>query len=549
MRDAMETRAAAADHVLSQLNRAEFREFLVSSLLELCSIDSTPERDVANLRKRERAAFDAIRSIAGDNLSRGEWREVPIDHEVLSAEESYTAPYYTDSVSPYADRSNLILILPAENESASGASIAVNAHIDTVQPYVAPERRGGRVFGRGSCDDKGNVTVMLGAIRLLGEIKRRFGIAPAKDLLFMFAIDEESGGNGSLALALDGNLKQRYDELVVLECCENTVYCANRGALWYRIELPVDRIKAPVKVAAELVLALEAAGRAIKQESDHPLFIDRPVQTCHGIWGPWGEHPSRVCGYLELAAKTGLSEAAVKEAINGGLQRYTSLYGDKTQTTRNGTAVVPWHYRLEQEASRCLVKIMGSTGHMAAVAQNDGALTKAAFLIEALAVADPQAEIELVGYDPRRPFVMEGGQSFVPTHSLQQIKLRIRDACRKVLSRFGFSDTEVEGMVTMNKLHNSAFCSDPESGLFLNARTISAGLGLPQGAVPQGWGASCDARLFAERYPQMPVITMGAGDLNNAHSDNESIDIDDLTRNAGLLTLLLLERSGAFKAA
>ena len=524
-----------------------FRDFLVESLMELCAIDSTPERDVTRMAERERQAFEAIRAIATRDWPDAVWQYRPIDYQRMRNEDSYTPPYYTDNTAPYADRSNLVMTLPGTGAAAGAgtARVVVNAHIDTVAPHVAPDVRDGRVFARGACDDKGNIVVMLGALHLLGKIRERFGVAPRQDLLYTLVIDEESGGNGSLSLALDRELRQHYDELVVLECCDNTVYCANRGAVWFKIELPPHVADDLLKLTSELVLALEAAGRQIREESDHPLFLARPVQTCHGIWGPWGEHPSRVCGYVEFTVRSALDRDAVRAAVTTGVSRYTELYGDKTQQLRNGKPVVPWHYRLEQQQDGVLVQVMGSTGHMAAVAENDGALTKAAYIIDALNRVDPSCHMELQGHPPGTALILEGGQSFIPTHPLPEVKERIWSACESALSHYGVSHAEVRRLVTMNKLHNSAFCSDPESPLFLNAREFSAAAGMAQDAAPQGWGASCDARLFAEQYPQLPIITMGAGDLNNAHSDTESVGIDELARNAATLALLLLQRSGA----
>ena len=524
-----------------------FRDFLVESLTELCAIDSTPEPDVNKLAMRERQAFEAIRAIASRDWPEAVWQYRPIDFERMRGEDSYTPPYYTDSTAPYAQRSNLVMTLPGTGAApdAGTARVAVNAHIDTVPPHIAPNVHDGRVFARGACDDKGNIVVMLGALHLLQQIKKQFGVAVCRDVTCMFVIDEESGGNGSLALALDRDLKQHYDELAVLECCDNVVYCANRGAVWFRIELPATLTDEPLKLTSELVLALEAAGRKIREESDHPLFLARPIQTCHGIWGPWGEHPSRVCGYVEFTVRSALGQDALQTAIKDGVSHYITLYGDKTQVTRDGKPVVPWHVRLEQQQDGILLQVMGSTGHMAAVAENDGALTKAACIIDALKRADPSCHIELGGHEAGTTLVLEGGQSFIPTHPLPVVKERIWAAAGAVLARYGVSDADVRRLVTMNKLHNSAFCSDPESPLFLNARDFADSVGLPQNATPQGWGASCDARLFAEQYPQLPIITMGAGDLNNAHSDTESIGIEDVARNSALLALLLLQRSGA----
>ena len=52
----------------------------------------------------------------------------------------------------------------------------------------------------------------------------------------MFVIDEEMGGNGSLALAVDHELKARYDSILVLECTGNRLHPANRGAVFIKCE-------------------------------------------------------------------------------------------------------------------------------------------------------------------------------------------------------------------------------------------------------------------------------------------------------------------------
>ncbi len=541
------TARSTVEHFLhDRVRDPAFSDALAALLIEFCSIDSTPKPDISELQRQEQAVFDLIRRSVAQSGMDCELLRRPIDHRLLQGDESYTPPYYTQSEDPYRDRANLIVIAAPQRRGSGERSIAVNAHVDTVHPHVPPKRRGERIIGRGACDDKGNVVAMLGALFLIGEIERKFGIKPAGELVLMFVVDEEPGGNGSLALALDTDLRRRYRELVVLECCDNVVYPANRGAIWYKIEIPPARVHRPLIVASQLVLALEEMGREIKRESEHPLFPDRPVQTCHGIWGPWGEHPSRVCGYVELTVRSGSSEGAIRNCVEGAIDRYCTVYGDKTTVIRDGAPVVPWHYRLYKRGDEYHLQIMGSTGHMAAVDQNDGALTKAAYIIDRLSVTDPQSMIALRNHNENETLVLEGGQSFLPTHSLRQIRERIRQTCNPVLCDSGLQPHEVSVLVTMDKLHNAAFCSDPDSDLFMSARRIAEQFDLPQPAAPRGWSASCDARIFAGRYPQMPIITMGAGNLDNAHADDESVGITEVAQNVGAVTLLLLDRSGAF---
>ena len=56
----------------------------------------------------------------------------------------------------------------------------------------------------------------------------------------MFVVEEESGGNGSLDLAVDKELKKRYDSVLVMECAGNKVYPANRGAVWFCCQVAVN---------------------------------------------------------------------------------------------------------------------------------------------------------------------------------------------------------------------------------------------------------------------------------------------------------------------
>ena len=63
--------------------------------------------------------------------------------------------------------------------------------------------------GRGTADDKGNVAAIIGALQVLAELGPSGIVRLQNKLTAMFVIDEETGGNGSLALAVDRELKAR----------------------------------------------------------------------------------------------------------------------------------------------------------------------------------------------------------------------------------------------------------------------------------------------------------------------------------------------------
>ena len=60
----------------------------------------------------------------------------------------------------------------------------------------------------------------------------------------------------------------------------------------------------------------------------------------------------------------------------------------------------------------------------------------------------------------------------------------------------------------------------------------------------RGLSVSCDARLFADEYPDMPVLTSGPGHIEFAHSDKEHIDLEDLRKSVAFLSLFVLRQTG-----
>ena len=206
-------------YLRGRIASTEFQEFLGSALMEICEVDSTPNASIECVRRREHEVFDIITKLVEETGLPGSMIYYAIDHHKIENHPSYTPLNYTNAKDPYNERSNLVYHLEPFNRPSKGDSLAFNAHIDTIAPHIPPLRDGSIITGRGSCDDKGNIVIMIGVLKLLGEIHERFGVYPDNEVSCMFVIDEESGGNGSLALALDGKLTQHYNSLIVLECC------------------------------------------------------------------------------------------------------------------------------------------------------------------------------------------------------------------------------------------------------------------------------------------------------------------------------------------
>jgi acetylornithine deacetylase len=120
------------------------------------------------------------------------------------------------------------------NGSGDGRSLAFNTHLDVVPPTVGQENafspvvKDEKVYGRGACDAKGQVTVLWLALKTLHDL----GLRPGGDLTIDFVAEEECGGNGTLLVVRQG---LRADAAVVLEPVELQVAHLVRGAVWFEV--------------------------------------------------------------------------------------------------------------------------------------------------------------------------------------------------------------------------------------------------------------------------------------------------------------------------
>jgi acetylornithine deacetylase/succinyl-diaminopimelate desuccinylase-like protein len=231
---------AIIDEILKATKSQEWRDKATSLLVEICKIDTTPASDVTIMRDAEAKVFDILeRELAKVKLGKTRCERRKID-PAIAKHPAYSQLHFTktedcpEGLSPeevYAERVNLLFF--ADGKKGRGNGVAVNSHIDVVKPYFPPRVEDGIVFGRGSCDDKGSVVSTIVALRILGDVLSRFGKSLSRDVIGMFVVEEETGGNGSLSLALDKSLSDLYSSLLVLECCGNDIHPANRGAVWY----------------------------------------------------------------------------------------------------------------------------------------------------------------------------------------------------------------------------------------------------------------------------------------------------------------------------
>jgi acetylornithine deacetylase/succinyl-diaminopimelate desuccinylase-like protein len=129
------------------------------------------------------------------------------------------------------NRSNVIARLLPKNKIKQ--TILLAPHLDTVGAdgtKFIPQRKNGRLYGRGACDTKGSVTAMLTALCELAESKSR---PQETEIVFAGLIDEEHAQAGSHALAKS---KFEADLVIVGEFTKLQVVTAHKGSLWLELE-------------------------------------------------------------------------------------------------------------------------------------------------------------------------------------------------------------------------------------------------------------------------------------------------------------------------
>lgn len=115
--------------------------------------------------------------------------------------------------------------------AGGGRSVIVSTHSDVVPGPAGMFEAAiseGIVRGRGACDAKGQIVTALLALRALREL----GLKLDGDVEVQFVIEEEAGGNGTLAALRAG---RRADAAVVLEPTGLVPRSANRGAAWFKL--------------------------------------------------------------------------------------------------------------------------------------------------------------------------------------------------------------------------------------------------------------------------------------------------------------------------
>lgn len=135
------------------------------------------------------------------------------------------------------------------------------------------------MYGRGACDDKGQVAVTWTLFKAL----KKLGIRPKGDIILHLVIEEETGGNGTLALIRRG---EKADCCLDLEPCSNNLLTSIRGAVWFTATVygraghsgSAGTTVSALKMSIEAIRIIEEYHDELlaKTHADDPLFLKFP---------------------------------------------------------------------------------------------------------------------------------------------------------------------------------------------------------------------------------------------------------------------------------
>ena len=179
-----------------------------------------------------------------------------------------------------------------------GKTLLFEAHTDVVtegnaeeweHPPFGAERVGGRLYGRGSCDTKGNLAAAVVAVRAI----RDSGVSFPGTLVLCHPVDEEGMMTGIKAFIENGHA-EGVNAAVICEPEENQICTSQKGAL--RVEVAVRGRMAhgamplsgvnPVTRAARFVVAVEELEREEVERHGEDPFLGYPSLTPTILMGP-----------------------------------------------------------------------------------------------------------------------------------------------------------------------------------------------------------------------------------------------------------------------
>jgi len=285
----------------------------------------------------------AARHLRASGMEVDMWE--PLDAELAAH------PAYVPTGKSYADRPNVIGIWRG---TGGGRSLKLNGHVDVVPTGPAQtwsvdpfggEFINGRVYGRGSADMKGGVVANI----LTAQALKTAGIRLKGDLIVEIVVDEEAGGNGTLAAIMRG---YTADGCIFTEPTGlHRIAVSNRGAQYFRIIVAGQeggteykyQLVNPITKGLEVFQAVEAYAIMRESQASHPLYDDHHTRVPTGICKfHCGEWPSTIASQAVLEGTIECLPGEDIHAVKENFRKYLMEWSGKDAWLKEHPLRLEW---------------------------------------------------------------------------------------------------------------------------------------------------------------------------------------------------------------
>jgi len=250
----------------------------------------------------------------------------------------------------YDNRPNVTAVWPAA--ASGGRSLILNGHIDVVSPEPVSAWthdpwgaavEGDWLYGRGTADMKSGVAAMLLAVEAI----RAAAVELRGDLGLQSVIEEECGGNGTLACCLRG---LTADAAVVTEPTGHVgAFEAVVGIFWFRVRTTgraghPSEAGSAVNAIDKMYVVIEGL-RQLEEEVNatlqHPLYreLDHPLNLVVGIirGGDW---PSTVPADCMIECRMSFEPGVTMSEAEGRVAEAVAAAAENDPWLRDSPPVV-----------------------------------------------------------------------------------------------------------------------------------------------------------------------------------------------------------------
>ena len=229
----------------------------------------------------------------------------------------------------YNGRPNVTAVLQG---AGGGSSLVLNGHIDVVTPEPlwewsrdpwGAEVDGNRLYGRGAMDMKAGIALNIMVIEALLKSKAKL----KGNIYFESVIEEECGGNGTLACRLRGHAVDAT-AAIITEPSSLIMVNGDMGVMWFRVRVrgksghPTQTQKIPnvIESCFPLMQALHSLEAEMNNQVSHPFFISQKNPIVLNIGeiqgGHWPSSTPAECTFdCRLPYEPGVSNLEMRKRV------------------------------------------------------------------------------------------------------------------------------------------------------------------------------------------------------------------------------------------